>query len=342
MLKRFSKNLSLLQNLSTLIGKTPLLEIEFKYKKIFGRIYAKFENYNMTGSIKDRMIFQIILSGYNNKILKPESTLVEATSGNTGISLAAIGGFLGHNVKIFMPKWMSKERKQLIESFGATICLISKEEGGFIEAINKTEKLAKTNSNVFLPKQFSNNENIIAHYQTTGPEIWRQMLKKGLTTNAFVAGVGTGGTIMGVGKFLKEKNKTITIHPLEPSNSPILSTGIKNVSGHKIQGVSDDFIPPIVDLNVLDKIVSVDDCDSIIMAQKLAKDLGLGVGISSGANFLGAIIVQNKLPNSTNNVVTIFSDDNKKYLSTELSKKQEMKEHFLSKDIELIGFDVIK
>ncbi len=328
------------RNLSSLIGNTPLLEIVFKYQGKKRILYGKAENLNMTGSIKDRMAYHIILQGYRHGFLSPGDTIIEATSGNTGISFCAIGKALGHPVAIFMPDWMSTERINLIKSLGAEIHLVSHEEGGFLGCIKKAEELADTIDNAFLPQQFSNIYNVNAHYQTTGPEIWWQLQFRSLIPDAFVAGVGTGGTIMGTGKFLKEKNPRIKIYPLEPSNSPTLSTGYK-VGKHRIQGISDDFIPPILNLNELDSVISVDDGDAIIMAQKLAQELGIGVGISSGANFLGALKVQNEL-GFDSIVVTVLSDDNKKYLSTDLLREEPIKTGYLSTEVKLVHFRAFK
>ncbi len=326
--------------LSTMIGNTPLLELEFDYKGENRRIYAKAENLNMTGSIKDRMAFHIISQAYEKGTLKAGDPIIEATSGNTGISVAAIGRALGHPVIIFMPDWMSDERKNLIRSFGADIKLVSKEEGGFLGSIDLAEKLAKSKKNGFLPSQFSNKDNLEAHYMTTGPELYWQLRYRYLKPDAFVAGVGTGGTVMGTGKYLKEVDSNIKVHPLEPANSPTLSTGYR-VGKHRIQGISDEFIPAIVELDKLDSIVEVDDGDAIIMAQQLAEILGIGVGISSGANFLGALKLQNEMgPESV--VVTVFSDSNKKYLSTDLLRKEPVKEGFLSTDVKLKNFRAFK
>ncbi len=322
-----------------LVGNTPMYSIDYTFKGEKRTIYAKAENLNMTGSIKDRMAFHILKRGYETGELKPDMMLAEATSGNTGISVSAIGRALGHPVTIFMPDWMSSERINLIKSLGADIHLVSKEEGGFLGSIEKTKELKKSHD-LFLPNQFSNQENANAHFESTGPEIWWQMRYNGLKPDAFIAGVGTGGTIMGAGQFLKSKNPMLSLHPLEPSNSPTLSTGHK-VGKHRIQGISDEFIPAIVDLDYLDDIVMVDDGDSIIMAQKLACELGLAVGISSGSNFLGAVQQQNKI-GKDHVVVTVFADDNKKYLSTDLLASEPVKPDFLSTDIELISFKAIK
>ncbi len=329
-----------IQELKPLIGNTPLLAIEFTFRGEKRTLYAKAENLNMTGSIKDRMAFHILQKGYARGVLKQGDLIAEATSGNTGIAFCAIGRALGHPSIIFMPDWMSAERINLIKSLGAEIVLISKEEGGFLGSIRRSEELAASRPGVFLPKQFSNEDNIEAHYMTTGPEIWWQMRWHSLAPDAFIAGVGTGGTIMGAGRYLKEQRPSIKLHPLEPSNSPTMSTGYK-VGKHRIQGISDEFIPPIVDLEFLDSVVAVDDGDGILMAQKLAAELGLGVGISSGANLIGALQVQNDLGRDAV-VVTVFSDDNKKYLSTDLLRPEPVKEGFLAPDVRLLGVHAFK
>jgi cysteine synthase len=329
-----------IRELASLIGNTPLLALEYTFRGEKRTIYAKAENLNMTGSIKDRMAFYILQQGYARGLLKAGDLIAEATSGNTGIAFCAIGRALGHPAVIFMPDWMSAERINLIKSLGAQIVLVSKEEGGFLGSIRRSEELAASRGDVFLPKQFSNQDNIEAHYRTTGPEIWWQLRWHGLVPDAFIAGVGTGGTIMGVGRFLKEKQPSIKLYPLEPANSPTMSTGYK-VGKHRIQGISDEFIPPIVDLGRLDEVIAIDDGDSILMAQKLAAELGLGVGISSGANFLGAVQVQNSFGKDTV-VVTIFPDDNKKYLSTDLLRQEPVKGEFLAPGIELTGVSAFK
>lgn len=330
--KRFS-------SLAHMIGNTPLLEIEFKYKGTLRKLYAKYESLNMTGSIKDRMAFRILKESYEKGNLKCGDTIAEATSGNTGISFAAIGKALGHPVMIFMPDWMSRERVDLIRSFGANITPVTKEQGGFLGSISLADKLASERDNVFLPHQFSNSANISAHYETTGPEIWWQLTFKDKKPDAFVAGVGTGGTVMGTGLFLKKMNPEVKVHPMEPTESPTLSTGHK-VGKHRIQGISDEFIPPIVDLNQLDHVVPVHDGDAIIMAQKLAS-IGLAVGISSGANFLASLIIQNEIGDESI-VATVFPDSNKKYLSTDLLSSEPVKKGFLSGDVELITFNAMK
>lgn len=322
-----------------LVGNTPMLEIAYKFKDECRKIYVKCENYNLTGSIKDRMALYILQQAYRQNKIKPGDTIVEATSGNTGIAFSAIGKALGHEVKIIMPNWLSKERIDIIKSLGADVVLISKEEGGFLGSIALSEKMAAEDATVFLPQQFENLYNAEAHEKTTAKEIWMQLQSVDLTPDAFIAGVGTGGTVMGMGQYLRKRNPNIQIHPLEPAESPTLSTGYK-VGSHRIQGISDEFIPAIVKLDQLDKVVKASDGDSIIMAQKLAKQLGLAVGISSGANFLGAIQLQNEL-GADKVVVTVFSDSNKKYLSTDLMKEEPVKESYLSPDVELIDYKAI-
>ncbi|HTY08999.1 MAG TPA: PLP-dependent cysteine synthase family protein [Candidatus Edwardsbacteria bacterium] len=326
--------------LSYLIGNTPLLAIDFSYGGRRRTIHAKAEHLNFTGSIKDRMALHIIRSAYASGALVPGHRIVEATSGNTGISLAAVGRALGHRVVIYMPDWMSRERIDLIRSLDARIHLVSRDEGGFIGSIRQTEELAQRDPAVFLPRQFANQDNIAAHAETTGPEIWWQLRYRDLQPDAFVAGVGTGGTVMGVGRYLRQMRPAVKVHPLEPSNSPTLTTGHK-VGKHRIQGISDEFIPPVLRLDALDSVVGVDDGDAIIMAQKLARELGLGVGISAGANFLGALKVQNEMGDDAV-VVTVFPDDNKKYLSTDLLGDEPARPGFLAPQVELLGFTAAK
>jgi cysteine synthase len=328
-----------LEHLWHMVGNTPLLEISYRYKGECRKVYVKCEHYNLTGSIKDRMALYILQKAYEHNLIKPGDVIVEATSGNTGIAFSAIGKALGHEVKIIMPNWLSKERVDIIKSLGAEVILISKEEGGFLGSIALSEKMAQEDKTVFLPKQFENLYNCEAHEKTTAKEIWMQLQSIDKTPDAFVAGVGTGGTIMGVGNYLKKRNPNIKIHPLEPAESPTLSTGYK-VGSHRIQGISDEFIPSIVQLNKLDRVVKASDGDSILMAQKLSRQLGLAVGISSGANLLGALQLQNELGHEAV-VVTVFSDSNKKYLSTDLMKEEPVKEGYYSSDIEFLDYKAI-
>jgi cysteine synthase A len=285
------------------------------------------------------MALHVLRQGYATGAIKPGDTIAEATSGNTGISFSALGRALGHPVTIFMPDWMSAERISLIASFGASIVLVTKAQGGFLGSIRRSEELAAREPNVFLPCQFSNPANIEAHQTATGPEIWWQLKSLGLTPDAFVAGVGTGGTVMGVGRYLRSQKPSVRIHPLEPSESPTMSTGHK-VGAHRIQGISDEFIPAIVKLDELDAIVDVPDGDAILLAQQLAH-IGLAVGISSGANFIGALKVQNEMGREAV-VATVFCDSNKKYLSTDLLRNEAVKPGYHSTDVELIGFRAVK
>jgi cysteine synthase len=322
-----------------LIGNTPLLAIHLHFRGERRTIFAKAEHLNLSGSIKDRMAFHILKSAYRDDMIRKGDIIAEATSGNTGISFAAIGHAFGNPVHVFMPEWMSKERIALIKSYGAEVTLVSHEQGGFVGSIELADAFKYERRRVFLPHQFSNLANAEAHYLTTGPEIWEQLQTAGFEPDAFVAGVGTGGTIMGTGAYLREKNPDIKLHPLEPLESPTLSTGHK-VGSHRIQGISDEFIPAICDLGRLDEVISVSDGDSILMAQKLAAGLGLAVGISSGANFLGALIALEKLGKDAI-VATVLCDDNKKYLSTDLVREQPVKPGYLSPDIELFGYQTI-
>ncbi len=327
------------EGLARLIGNTPLLAIGFRHGAFSGTVFAKCEHLNLTGSIKDRMALHILRQAYAEGHLEAGGAIVEATSGNTGISFSAIGRSLGHPVTIFMPDWMSAERKQLIGSYGAEIVGVSHEQGGFLGAIRMAEQFAACRSNAFLPRQFSNQANVEAHSRTTGPEIWLQLAEAGLRPDVFAAGVGTGGTVMGVGRYLRGLNPKVRVHPVEPAESPTLSSGHK-VGHHRIQGISDEFIPAIVDLTELDAVIPISDGDSILMAQKLARQLGLGVGISSGCNFLAAARLQEELgPDAV--VVTVFADDNKKYLTTDLLREEPVKPGYLAPDLCLTGIRVL-
>jgi cysteine synthase A len=326
--------------LKSLIGNTPLLEIECTFQGRRRLVYAKAEHLNLTGSVKDRMAWHILRRARADGTLRPGARIAEATSGNTGISFAALGRALGHPVEIYMPDWVSAERINLIRFLGADVHLVSAAEGGFLGSIQRAEELAAGTDEVFLPRQFSNHHNIEAHEQTTGPEIWSQLAFRGMVPDAFVAGVGTGGTLMGVGRYLRGMMPRVRLFPVEPASSPTFSTG--HCAGqHRIQGISDEFIPPIVDLDYLNQVVAVDDGDAILMAQRLARQLGLAVGISSGANFVAALKVLEVLGEGTV-AVTVFADDNKKYLSTDLMRDEPVKSGYLAPDVELAGFRSFK
>jgi len=322
-----------------LVGNTPMLQIHYTWQGRPGSIFVKCEHYNLTGSVKDRMALYILSEAYKNGTIQPGDTIVEATSGNTGIAFAAIGKALGHQVVIMMPDWLSKERFDIISSLGAQIQRVSKAEGGFLGSIQKAEALCATSAGYFLPRQFENEWNAAAHYHTTGPEIAKQLESIGRQPDAFVAGVGTGGTVMGTGRYLRSQYPGVQIHPLEPAESPTLTTGYK-VGSHRIQGISDEFIPAIVQLNQLAPVIQAHDGDAILMAQKLSQQLGLAAGISSGANVIGAIQLQQQLGTDAT-VVTLLPDSNKKYLSTDLMKAEPVKPGYLSTDVEFTDYTPI-
>lgn len=314
------------------IGNTPLIKIKYKYKGKENYIYTKLESYNITGSIKDRVALYIIKKAYEQGTLKKGMEIVEATSGNTGISLSALGAYFGNPVHIFMPDWLSMERLNLMKMYNAKATLISKEEGGFKRAIKEAKEYS-IKYNAFYSNQFENEDNVLAHYETTGKEILDSLEN----IEGFVSGIGTGGTLMGIAKRLKEKNKDIKIYALEPDKMPLISQN-KIYENHKIEGIGDDFIPKIVDIEKIDKVIVVNDDDSINMSKKLALNLGIGVGISSGANMIASVIAKEE---NEGNIVTVFPDDNKKYLSTDLSKKINNNPNYISNKIELIDYEFV-
>ena len=317
-----------------LIGNTPLIKIDYVYKGKKRKLYTKLEYFNLTGSIKDRVAYYIIKNAKEKGLLKDNMPIIEATSGNTGISLSALGAYFKHPVYIFMPDWASEERIKLMKNYGANVILISKEDGGFIKCVKEAKKMAEE-KNGFLANQFANKDNFNAHYETTAKEIIDKLPEK---IGAFISGVGTGGTLMGTGTRLKEEYNFMKICALEPDKMPIISTG-KIIKQHKIEGIGDDFVPELLDKEKIDKIVLVNDDDSVNMSRKLAIDLGLGVGISSGANLIGAAILSETIDKP---IVTVFADDNKKYLSTDLSNPIDDNKDFISNQIELKGYEVIK
>jgi len=312
-----------LEDINALVGKTPLIKINYKFSNQERVAFFKAEWYNLTGSIKDRVALNVIKEAYADGRLVRGQEIVEVTSGNMGISLAGIGSYLGHKVTIFMPKTMSEERKKMLKIYNANLI----ETNSFEEAFGLSQKYVQSN-NAFLVSQFENVSNYNAHRSTTGLEILRQVNQP---ITAFLAGVGTSGTLSGVGSLLKGKTNAKVI-AVEPKSSLILSTG-KSQGHHKIQGLSDNIIPKLYDKNLVDGIIAVSDEDAIAMSQKLAKELGLGVGISSGANFVGTVI------SGLNNVVSVFADDNKKYLSTQLSTPISTD---LVDNIELLSYEIIK
>lgn len=257
-------------NIEKLIGNTPIIKIKVKYQEKIVNVYAKLEYYNYTGSIKDRLAYYIINKSYQDGSLKKGQPIIEATSGNTGISFAALGAYFNHDVHIFMPDWASEERVKIMKLYGAKVYLVSKNEGGFKEAIKRADKLAEE-INGFRPNQFDNIKNIEVHYNTTGLEIVNSIPE----INGFVSGIGTGGTLIGIAKRIKERNRNAKIVALEPLEMPIMSQNITTGS-HRIEGIGDDFIPSIVDRNLIDEIVTIHDEDAINMSRILAKKFGLG------------------------------------------------------------------
>ena len=318
-------------NIEKLIGNTPMIKIDYEYGEKHGSIYTKLEYYNYSGSIKDRIALYIIEKERENGNLAEGQAIVEVTSGNTGISFSAIGALFGHDVHIFMPDWVSLERRKIIEMYGAHVHLVSKEEGGFKRALELAEEFAIEN-NAFRPLQFDNELNPEAQYNTTGQEI----IDAVPDVNAFVSGIGTGGTLIGIGKKLKDHNSNSKLFALEPSTLSILKMGMEEGS-HMIEGIGDDFIPGIVNQDLIDDIVLIDDCDAINMSKRIAKQFGLGIGISSGANFLASVIMDS----DDLKIATVFPDDNKKYITTKLSEEIDENPKLISNKIKLIGFEVI-
>ena len=296
-------------NFTHLVGNTPMIRIRYKLDGREGFVWAKLEAYNLSGSIKDRLAAHVITKSTANGTLKPGQPIVEMTSGNTGIAFSALGTFTGHPVHIFMPDWASEERKKLMAMYGATLHLISREAGGFNAALQGARDLAEEIGG-FQPKQFENQDNPEAHYLTTGVEILRQLPD----VTDFVAGVGSGGTLMGTARRLKADHAVRAV-AVEPDAVPLLSGGT-------VKGVMD-----------------INDMDAIAMAAKFGRVLGLGVGISSGANFLGSVI-QNLEPGRK--VATVFADDSKKYLTTMLSNPPAETADMWSSRIELLDYEPVE
>lgn len=297
-------------NIYKTIGRTPLVKLNNMTTEDMADIWVKVESFNPGGSIKDRPILYMLTDAEEKGILKKGSTLIEPTSGNTGIALAMIGATKGYNVIIVMPDTMSIERRKLMEAYGAELILTEGKYGMKGSVDLAKELVAK--KGYFMPDQFGNINNVIAHYETTGVEILEDI--KG-EVDAFVAGVGTGGTVTGVGKKLKEKKLDTLIAAVEPSKSQILSGG--NPNSHRIQGIGANFIPEILDRNIIDEIIKVDDEDAFIYSKKISKEEGIFCGISSGANIYAAIVIAKRLGKGKN-VVTVLPDTGERYLSTVL------------------------
>ncbi|MBQ6217646.1 MAG: cysteine synthase A [Erysipelotrichaceae bacterium] len=301
-------------SVSELIGNTPLLElkhIENKYG-LKAKLYGKMEYLNATGSVKDRIARKMIEDAQERGILKKGSVIIEPTSGNTGIGLAAVGTSLGYEVIIVMPETFSIERRKLIRAYGAKIVL-SDGKKGMPGAIEKANELAKEYENSFIPAQFDNPANWMAHYETTGPEIYEDLEGK---VDILISGVGTGGTITGTGKYLKEKKEDVKVIAVEPASSPVLSGG--QAGPHKIQGIGAGFVPKVLDTSVYDKVVTVANEDALSTGAMFGKTEGLLVGISSGAALWAGIEEAKKEENAGKNIVVILPDSGDRYLSTAL------------------------
>lgn len=293
------------------IGNTPLIRLE-NVERRFGlsaKLYAKAENYNAGGSIKDRVALAIIEDAEKSGRLKKGGTVIEATSGNTGVGLALVAKERGYKAVIVMPETMTVERRKLIASYGAEIVLTN---GGLgmQGAVEKAETLLKTTPNAIIAGQFVNPVCVQAHYDTTAPEIYRE-LRDGI--DIFTAGVGTGGTLSGIGKYLKEKNPQMQVVAIEPKRSPLLSQG--KSGAHGIQGIGANFIPQILDRRVYDEVFTVSDEDAIATARLLKEDEGLFVGISAGANVWTAVCLAKRKENTNKTIVTVLPDSGNRYLS---------------------------
>lgn len=306
-------------SLDELIGSTPLLSLKnfSKNQGLEKPVIAKVEAFNPAGSVKDRIAKAMLDDAQASGILKPGSVIIEPTSGNTGIALASIGTARGYRVILTMPETMSVERRSLLKAYGAELVLTDGTKG-MKGAIEKATELAAQTKDSFIPSQFSNKANAECHYKTTGPEIWQDTNGK---VDIFIAGVGTGGTITGTGKYLKEQNPNIKVIAVEPASSPVLSGG--SPSPHKIQGIGAGFVPEVLDTSVYDEIIKVENEDAFATGRSVAKSDGLLVGISSGAALWAAVQVAKRPENQGKNIVVILPDTGERYLSTVLFQDAE-------------------
>ena len=302
------------QNIAELIGNTPLLELRGMEKKyqLKARLLAKLEYLNPSGSVKDRAALGMLKDALEKGLIAPGATIVEPTSGNTGIGLAALAASEGFHLILTMPETMSVERRQLMKAYGAELVLTDGAQG-MKGAIAKAEELAKETPDSFIPGQFVNPANAQAHYTTTGPEIWRDTDG---TVDIFVAGVGTGGTVTGVGRYLKEQNPEIRIVAVEPADSPVLSGG--KPGPHKIQGIGAGFVPEVLDTGVYDEIIPVKSEDAFVAGRQVGRREGVLVGISSGAALWAAVELAKRPENRGKTIVTLLPDTGDRYLSTPL------------------------
>lgn len=302
------------QNIGELVGNTPLLEVHNleREENLLGKLLVKLEYLNPAGSVKDRVAKNMIADGEKKGILTPDSTIIEPTSGNTGIGLAAIAAAKGYRVVIVMPDTMSMERRQLMKAYGAELVL-SDGKKGMAGAIAKAEELAKEIPNSIIAGQFTNPANPEAHLLSTGPEIWEDTDG---TVDIFVAGVGTGGTITGVGQYLKQKNPKVKVIAVEPATSAVLSG---NAAGpHPLQGIGAGFVPDVLDTSVYDEVIPVTGEDAFSAARLIGKKEGILVGISSGAALWAAMEVAKRPENAGKTIVTLLPDTGDRYLSTDL------------------------
>ncbi len=304
------------KTLTDLTGKTPLLELSNfeKINNIQAKIIAKLEYFNPAGSVKDRVAKAMLDDAQEKGILKPDSTIIEPTSGNTGIGLASVAASRGYKIILTMPETMSVERRNLLKAYGAEIVLTEGSKG-MKGAIAKAQELSKEIKDSFIPSQFTNMVNPKIHKLTTGPEIWEDTDGK---VDIFVAGVGTGGTISGVGEYLKSKNPDIKIVAVEPKDSPVLSKGVSG--GHKIQGIGAGFIPDTLNTKIYDEIITVRNEDAFETGRTLAQKEGLLVGISSGAAAFAALELAKREENKNKLIVALLPDTGERYLSTEMFK----------------------
>lgn len=297
-----------------LIGRTPLLELTHLEQEygLKAKLYAKLEYFNPAGSVKDRVAKMMLDNAEKEGKLTKDSVIIEPTSGNTGIGLASVAAARGYRIIIVMPDTMSVERRQLMKAYGAELVL-SEGAKGMKGAIAKANELAEEIPNSFIPGQFVNPSNPKAHYETTGPEIWEDTEGK---VDYFVAGVGTGGTVTGVGKYLKEKNPAVKVVAVEPATSAVLSTGV--AGAHKIQGIGAGFVPEILDTTIYDEIIPVANEDAFALGKKIGTSEGVLVGISSGAAVWAALEVAKRPENEGRNIVVLLPDTGDRYLSTPL------------------------
>lgn len=300
--------------ITDLVGNTPLVELSSLASEVgfTGKILAKLELFNPAGSVKDRIALAMIEDAEKRGVLKKGFVIIEPTSGNTGLGLAFVAAAKGYRVIITMPDTMSIERRNLLLAYGAELQLVEGAKG-MKGAIEKAEELAAKIPGSFIPGQFTNPANPKAHFETTGPEIWNDTDG---TVDIFVAGVGTGGSLSGTGKYLKSKNPNIKIVAVEPSGSPVLSTG--KAGPHKIQGIGPGFVPATLDRSVYDEIITIDNEDAFAYGKKLARTEGILVGISSGAALKAASVLASRPENSGKNIVVLLPDDGDRYLSTAL------------------------